>query len=41
MFRFRYRGLENQSRVPVKGFFKGMYKGSIVGFYGIGALIMT
>ena len=31
-----YSGLKNLNRVP----FKGFYKGSIVGFYSIGALII-
>ena len=47
---FLYRGLNNwnsvlepytKTRVPFKGFLKGVYKGSIIkGFYNIGALIV-
>ena len=48
--RFLYRGLNNwnsvlepytKTRVPFKGFLKGVYKGSIIkGFYNIGALLV-
>ena len=34
------RGLNNENWAPLKGFLRGVYKGSIVGFYNLGALIV-
>ena len=35
-----HRGLNTGDGVPLKGSFEGIYKGSIVGFCNIGALVI-